>query len=305
MTAMNRPASERDHRIDSLPVLARPRRRSAMTPWTSVGGASSLPPTRRTSSSRRARYRRRDRHCRLPVLAEAQARGSRDPPEETEIVEPAAERHVRTPSDVLHLIVGVLLVLIGVAIAAGASNTLVGLERDTIAAFDFLPEAVARALYYLFQGFSSLSPRRSGCSCCGSAASGCSACSSSSALVSRPPSSVLNDLVVQAVRHARVAGRGAPAGVAARGGVHRRDRLVVRRRDGVDRRAGVAVGRRPWRRLGWVMVVLAIVFRVPQRRPALSTWCWRWARASWAARWCCWCSARPTSGRAGPRWSPR
>ena len=64
-------------------------------------------------------------------------------PEGTVIVEPEAERHVRTPSDVLHLIVGVLLVLIGVGVAAGASNTLVGFERDTISAFDFLPEAVA------------------------------------------------------------------------------------------------------------------------------------------------------------------
>ena len=96
---------------------------------------------------------------------------------ETEIVEPAAERHVRTPSDVLHLIVGVLLVLVGVGIAAGASNTLVGFERDTIAAFDFLPEAVARALYYLFQGVRLARPGRGRvCSCCGSGGSACSAC---------------------------------------------------------------------------------------------------------------------------------
>ena len=51
-----------------------------------------------------------------------------------------------------------LLVLLGLPVAAGASNTLVGFERDMISAFDSLPEAVARALYYLFQGFASLIP---------------------------------------------------------------------------------------------------------------------------------------------------
>ena len=95
----------------------------------------------------------------------------------TEIDEPPAERHVRTPSDVLRLIVGVLLVLIGLLFAAGASNTLVGFERDTISAFDSLPEAVARALNYCSSRASPRSsPPRSGCSCCGSGGSGCSAC---------------------------------------------------------------------------------------------------------------------------------
>ena len=97
-------------------------------------------------------------------------------PEGTLIEEPEADRHVRTPSDVLHLIVGVLLVLIGVAVAAGASNTMVGFERDTIGAFDALPEAIARAAYLLFQAFASLIPAASGWSCSGSGGSACSAC---------------------------------------------------------------------------------------------------------------------------------
>ena len=41
---------------------------------------------------------------------------------------------MRAPSDVLRLIVGVLLVLIGLLFAGGASNTLVGFERDLISA---------------------------------------------------------------------------------------------------------------------------------------------------------------------------
>ena len=76
----------------------------------------------------------------------------------TVIDEPPADKHVRTPSDVLHLIVGVLLVLLGLLVATGASNTLVGLERDLIEAFDALPEAFATALYLVFQGIASLIP---------------------------------------------------------------------------------------------------------------------------------------------------
>ncbi|MGE5229608.1 MAG: hypothetical protein ACM3MJ_07805, partial [Deltaproteobacteria bacterium] len=79
------------------------------------------------------------------------------PPEtRPEIDEPPAERHVRSPSDVLRLIVGVLLVLIGLLFAGGASNTLVGFERDLISAFDALPETVARAINLGFQGFASV-----------------------------------------------------------------------------------------------------------------------------------------------------
>ncbi|HEX5640793.1 MAG TPA: hypothetical protein VFZ86_00485, partial [Thermoleophilia bacterium] len=79
------------------------------------------------------------------------------PPEtRPEIDEPPAERHVRSPSDVLRLIVGVLLVLIGLLFAGGASNTLVGFERDLISAFDALPEVVARAVNLGFQGFASI-----------------------------------------------------------------------------------------------------------------------------------------------------
>ena len=79
------------------------------------------------------------------------------PPEaRPEIDEPPAEKHVRTPSDVLRLIVGVLLVLLGLLFATGASNTLVGFERDLINAFDTLPEAVARVIYLIVQGFASI-----------------------------------------------------------------------------------------------------------------------------------------------------
>ena len=73
-----------------------------------------------------------------------------------EIDEPPAEKHVRTPSDVLRLIVGVLLVLLGLLFATGASNTLVGFERDLINAFDTLPEAVARVIFLISQGFASI-----------------------------------------------------------------------------------------------------------------------------------------------------
>jgi uncharacterized protein (TIRG00374 family) len=75
-----------------------------------------------------------------------------------EIEEPPAEKHVRTPSDVLRLIVGVLLILLGLAVAAGASNTLVGFERDLISAFDSLPGGVARVVNLVFQGIASLLP---------------------------------------------------------------------------------------------------------------------------------------------------
>ena len=79
------------------------------------------------------------------------------PPEtQPEIDEPPADRHVRSPSDVLRLIVGVLLVLIGLLFAAGASNTLVGFERDLIDAFDTLPGGVAHAINLIFQGVASI-----------------------------------------------------------------------------------------------------------------------------------------------------
>ena len=67
-----------------------------------------------------------------------------------EIDEPPADKHVRTPSDVLSLIIGVLLMLLGLLVATGASNTLVGFERDLINAFDALPEVVARILGVTF-----------------------------------------------------------------------------------------------------------------------------------------------------------
>jgi glycosyltransferase 2 family protein len=81
------------------------------------------------------------------------------PPEERpEIDEPPAEKHVRTPSDVLSLIIGVLLVLLGLLVATGASNTLVGFERDLISAFDALPEVIARILGISFVVIASIIP---------------------------------------------------------------------------------------------------------------------------------------------------
>ncbi len=101
------------------------------------------------------------------------------PPEAvtTVIDEPPADKHVRTPSDVLHLIVGVLLVLIGLLVATGASNTLVGFERDLI---DTLrrPARDARHRHLsVLPGHRLAHPRRaSAWSCSGAAGSGCSGC---------------------------------------------------------------------------------------------------------------------------------
>ncbi len=77
------------------------------------------------------------------------------------------------------LIVGVLLVLLGLLVATGASNTLVGFERDLINAFDALPEAVARILYSSSSAIASLIPAAVGVVVAVAAAgTGCSACSS-------------------------------------------------------------------------------------------------------------------------------
>ena len=75
-----------------------------------------------------------------------------------EVDEPPAERHLRTPSDVLRLIVGVLLILLGLLLATGASNTLLGFETDLINAFDTLPEGVARVIYAIFQTIAAIIP---------------------------------------------------------------------------------------------------------------------------------------------------
>ena len=183
------------------------------------------------------------------------------PSEETEIVEPVAERHVRTPSDVLHLLVGVLLVLIGVAIAAGASNTLVGFERDTIAAFDFLPEAVARALYYLFQGFASFIPAAVGLFVLWKRRFRLFGMLILAALIAQSISSFLNSVVVESF--------GRPELLAA---VERPTWLREVASIGVidsnfisGMVSTVVLGSpwisRPWRRLGWAIVVIAVFFR--------------------------------------------
>ena len=179
----------------------------------------------------------------------------------TEIVEPAAERHVRTPSDVLHLIVGVLLVVVGTGVAAGASNTLVGFERDIIGAFDALPEAVARALYLLFQGFASLVPAAVGLFVLWKRRFRLFGLLILAAVIAQSIAALLNDLVVESF--------GRPELLAA---VQRPEWLRDVASAGVitsDFVAGmvatVVLGSpwisRPWRRLGWAVVVIAILFR--------------------------------------------
>jgi undecaprenyl-diphosphatase len=180
---------------------------------------------------------------------------------ETEIDEPPAERHVRTPSDVLHLIVGVLLVLLGLLIAAGASNTLVGFERDVISAFDALPEALARALYLLFQGVASLIPAAVGLVVLWRRRFRLFGMLILAALVAQSTASVLNSVIVEAF--------GTPELLVA---VHRpvwlRDVASIGVIDSnfiAGMVSTVVLGSpwisRPWRRLGWLVVIVAVFFR--------------------------------------------
>jgi glycosyltransferase 2 family protein len=74
------------------------------------------------------------------------------------IDEPPVDKHVRTPSDALSLLIGFIIVLIGLLFATGASNTLVGFERDLIGIFDALPEVVARILGISFIVVAALIP---------------------------------------------------------------------------------------------------------------------------------------------------
>jgi hypothetical protein len=76
---------------------------------------------------------------RRPTVAEA-------PAVPTLIDEPPAARHVRSPSDYLHLFVGVIVVAIGLLLAIRASNTIVGLEADLLRFFNAMPDLVARTL---------------------------------------------------------------------------------------------------------------------------------------------------------------
>ncbi len=75
-----------------------------------------------------------------------------------EIDEPPADRHVRSTSDVLRLVVGVVVTLFGLLLATATANTFVGFERDLLDLFDTMPEALVRVLYYAFQGFASFLP---------------------------------------------------------------------------------------------------------------------------------------------------
>ena len=178
------------------------------------------------------------------------------------IDEPPAEKHVRTPSDVLHLIVGVLLVLLGLAVAAGASNTLVGLERDLIEAFDALTPALARVVNLLFQASASLIPAGVGLVVLWRRKFRLFGMLIAAALVAQSLTSLLNQWVVKQF--------GTPELLAA---VHRPEWLKEAVSIGsVDSSfvAGmvstIVLGSpwvsRTWRRAGWTMVALAVAFRV-------------------------------------------
>ena len=180
----------------------------------------------------------------------------------TVIEEPPADRHVRTPSDVLHLIVGVLLVLLGLLVAAGGSNTLVGLERDLIEAFDALPEGIATVLYLFFQGIASLIPAGVGLVVLWRRRFRLFGMLILAALVAQTITSVLNDLVVKNF--------GTPQLLAA---VHRPDWLSEAVSIGEISSTFVAgmvstvvLGSpwisRAWRRVGWTVVVISVIFRI-------------------------------------------
>ena len=180
---------------------------------------------------------------------------------ETEIDEPPAERHVRTPSDVLHLIVGVLLVLLGLLIAAGASNTLVGFERDTISAFDALPEALARALYLLFQAVASFIPAAVGLVVLWRRRFRLFGMLILAALVAQSTASFLNSIIVEtfgtpellgAVRRPEWLRDVASIGVIDSNFIAGMVSTVV---------LGSPWISRPWRRLGWFIVIVAVFFR--------------------------------------------
>jgi uncharacterized membrane protein YbhN (UPF0104 family) len=186
------------------------------------------------------------------------------PPEPvtTVIEEPPADKHVRTPSDVLHLIVGVLLVLLGLLVAAGGSNTLVGLERDLIEGFDALPEGIATVLYLFFQGIASLIPAGVGLVVLWRRRFRLFGMLILAALVAQTITSLLNDLVVKNF--------GTPQLLAA---VHRPDWLSEAVSIGEISSTFVAgmvstvvLGSpwisRAWRRVGWTVVVIAVVFRI-------------------------------------------
>ena len=180
----------------------------------------------------------------------------------TVIDEPPADKHVRTPSDVLHLIVGVLLVLLGLLVATGASNTLVGLERDLIELFDALPETLASVIYLFFQGIASLIPAGVGLVVLWRRRFRLFGMLILAALVAQSLTSVLNDLIVKNL--------GTPELLAA---VHRPEWLKEAATFGEISSTFVAgmvstvvLGspwvNRAWRRVGWAVVVISIVFRI-------------------------------------------
>jgi glycosyltransferase 2 family protein len=72
--------------------------------------------------------------------------------------EPPAERHVRSPSDVLRLLVGFVVLLVGLALATGGSSTVTGFDRDILRLFGDMPDIVERLLIAFAQSIAALFP---------------------------------------------------------------------------------------------------------------------------------------------------
>jgi undecaprenyl-diphosphatase len=79
-------------------------------------------------------------------------------PAPPEIEEPPAEPYVRSAADLLRLTVGVIVVLLGLLLAAGASNALTGFDRDVVGLFANLPDIVETILIGTFSVVAGLIP---------------------------------------------------------------------------------------------------------------------------------------------------
>jgi glycosyltransferase 2 family protein len=75
-----------------------------------------------------------------------------------EIEEPVTEPYVRSPADLLRLVAGAIVVLLGLLVSAGISSAAVGFDRDLQNAFGSLPDIVETVLITLFQVVAALIP---------------------------------------------------------------------------------------------------------------------------------------------------
>jgi len=180
-----------------------------------------------------------------------------EPETRPEIDEPPAERHVRTPSDVLRLIVGVLLILLGLLFATGASNTLLGFETDLINAFDTLPEGVARVIYAIFQTIAALIPASIGIVALWRHRYRLFVMLVATSLFAQLLLAALDQGVVQQIGQSTLQTLHRPDWVSANPEI---DSNWV-----ASAAAVVILGSpwvsRAWRRVGWITVVVAVVFR--------------------------------------------